>query len=133
MNWSRLSLLAVLVLLPMMACGPSNPCAVPPDTRQLAPLNRGSADPSSGGLASNGLSSKLPLILRDASSEAVFKRSELSNPMRGAFNWLGRVPPGSSELNDPENETVFSVDDHSGPVAEGGTPDVYYRFPWRCF
>ncbi len=132
MNWSRLSLLAVLVLLPMIACGPSNPCAVPPDTRPLTPLNR-STDPSGSELASNGLSSTLPLILRDASSEAVFKRSELSNPMRGAFNWLGRVPPGSSELNDPENETVFSVDDHSGPVAEGGTPDVYYRFPWRWF
>jgi hypothetical protein len=122
MNWSRLSLLATLIALPMMACGPSNPCAVQSDSRALAPLNRSS---SSG--------SELPVILRDASNEAVFRRSELSNPMRGAFNWLGRVPPGSSELNDPNNETVFSEDDHSGPVAEGGTPDVYYRFPWRWF
>jgi Domain of unknown function (DUF4832) len=122
MNWSRLALLAVLIALPMMACGPSNPCAVPPDTRPLAPLNRTSSN-----------TGNLPLILRDTSSEAVFRRSELSNPMRGAFNWLGRVPPGSSELNDPNLETVFSEDIHSGPVADGGTPDVYHRFPWRWF
>jgi Domain of unknown function (DUF4832) len=125
MNWSRLALLSTLIALPMMACGPSNPCSVAPDTRPLTPLNRASS-------ATTG-SSKLPLILRDASSEAVFKRSELSNPLRGAFNWLGRVPPGSSELNDPNLETVFSEDSHSGPVADGGTPDVYYRFPWRWF
>jgi Domain of unknown function (DUF4832) len=124
MNWSRFALIATLTALPMMACGPSNPCAVPPDTRPLAPLNRASSDQTG---------SSLPLILRDASGEAVFKRSELSNPMRGASNWLGRVPPGSRELKDPDLETVFSEDDHSGPVADGGTPDVYYRFPWRWF
>jgi Domain of unknown function (DUF4832) len=131
MNWSRFALLAFLTALPMMACGPSNPCAVPSDTRTLRPLNRNS-DPASTNLGSNlGTGSNLPAILRDASSEAVFRRSELSNPMRGTFNWLGRVPPGSSELNDPGNDAIFSPDDHSGPVPEGGTPDVYYRFPWR--
>jgi Domain of unknown function (DUF4832) len=125
MNWSRFSLLFTLISLPMMACGMSNPCAAPPDTRPLAPLNRTSSASTSP--------SSLPLILRDASSEAVFRRSELSNPMRGGFNWLGRVPPGSSELSDPNTEVVFSEDERTGPVADGGSTDVYYRFPWRWF
>jgi hypothetical protein len=122
MTWFRFALLAAMTSLPIMACGPSNPCAVPPDTRPLAPLNR----------ASTG-SSSLPLILRDASSEALFRQSELSNPLRGASNWLGRVPPGSSELSDPLNSAVFGSDARVGPIPDGGTPDVYYRFPWRWF
>jgi hypothetical protein len=125
MNWSRLALLAVLISLPMMACGPSSPCTVTVDTQVLKPLNR-----TSTSLKANS-SSDLPTVLRDPSSEAVFRRSELSNPMRGTFNWLGRVPPGTSELNDPENDGIFSPDDRSGSIPEGGTPDLYYRFPWR--
>jgi hypothetical protein len=135
MKWSRLALLALLIALPVMACGPSNPCAVPSDTRPLKPLNRSTTPSTTTSSANSGAgpSKNLPVILRDASSETIFRRSELSNPLRGAFNWLGRMPPGSSELNDPENDTVFSPDDHSGPIADGGTPDVYYRFPWRWF
>jgi Domain of unknown function (DUF4832) len=134
MNWFHLSLLALLIAVPVTACGPSNPCAIAPDTRSVAPLNRkGSSLSTTGSNATGSNVNSLPAILRDASTENLFRTSELSNPMRGTFNWLGRVPPGSSELNDPKLATVFRASDHSGPIPDGGTPDMYYRFPWRWF
>ena len=138
MNWFHLPLLAVLTAVPIMACGPSNPCNVAPDTRPIAPLNRSGQSVGTNRVGTTGIGAGLgagglPAILRDAGNDSLFRTSELSNPMRGTFNWLGRVPPGSSELNDPKSASVYTPSDHAGPIPDGGTPDVYYRFPWRWF
>ena len=106
-----------MFMLTFTACNRPGACLETPTepARTLVKLNRSGAP--------------LPVLEMDASSESAFRASELPNPTRGLYTWLGQTPQTGPK---PGLSPTYSSSANVAPFA-APSPDDYRRIPWRWF